>query len=258
MCYVESFLRGSSLWIGAPFQFLLSLLLFVCPIIADILFGGIFCEALFFEFPFPKSILIFPLSFGGGISALFCWQSELGISVLAAAASSSVNGEWQRRRGRAAYFTLPPVAGHSRTELKYKTPQCGQSLSESLVEYCRSWDLMLQLQTRERLSIFGVIPTRCTKGLGTCPRHKSVSFSSVCPSLLSSLLSSVLRSPSRDYPRPSESTLEKALSTNSSASPILKRRQRRSGRSRSRGSLRAILHNRAGGCVLSTRPQSSP
>ena len=157
--------------------------------------------------------------------------------------------------GGAAYFTLPPVAvGHSRTELKYKTSQCGQSLMESLIEYCRSWDLMLQLQTRERLSIFGVIPTRCTKGLGTCPRHKSVSFSSVCPSLLSSPL---LRSPSRDYSRPSESTLEKALSTNSSASPILKRRQRRSGRSRSRGSLRAILHNRAGVCVLSTRPQVS-
>ena len=93
MCHVESFLRGSSLWIGAPFQFLLSLLLlFVCPIIADILFGGIFCEALFFEFLFQKPFLFsLSLSFGGGISALFCWQSELGISVLAAA----VIGEWR-------------------------------------------------------------------------------------------------------------------------------------------------------------------
>ena len=76
----------------------------------------------------------------------------------------------------------------------------------------------------------------------------------LCLSLSSLPSSPLLRSPSRDYSRPSESTLEKALSTNSSASPILKRRQRCNGRSRSRGSLRAILHNRAGVSLLSTMP----
>ena len=136
---------------------------------------------------------------------------------------SSVNGEWQRRRGGLLYFAPSRRSFENRAQIQDAAmwPEFVGEPSRVLQEL----GPYASATNKGKVIHFRSHPNTLYKGAGNMSAAQ-ICIILLCLSLSSLLCSPLLRSPSRDYSRPSESTLEKALSTNSSASPILKRRQR--------------------------------